>query len=77
MQYLHIHPKITIFAIWKEKLGNYLIDISKYLLTGVFVTSLVKDMGDFKWLVYISSALISALTLILGLILTNNKDKKS
>ena len=63
--------------MWKEKLGNYLIDISKYLLTGVFVTSLVKDMGDFKWLVYSSSALISALTLILGLILTNNKDKKS
>lgn len=77
MQNLHIPPNITIFAMWKEKLGNYLIDISKYLLTGVFVTSLVKDMGDFKWLVYSSSALISALTLILGLILTNNKDKKS
>ena len=27
--------------MWKEKLGNYLIDVSKYFLTGVFVASLV------------------------------------
>lgn len=32
-----------ICIMWKEKLGNYLIDVSKYFLTGVFVASLVKD----------------------------------
>ena len=25
--------------MWKEKLGNYLIDISKYVFTGVIVSS--------------------------------------
>lgn len=59
--------------MWKEKLGNYLIDVSKYFLTGVFVTSLIKDMGGMKWLVYLSSAVISTLCLVPGLILTNKK----
>ncbi len=61
--------------MWKEKLGNYLIDVSKYTLTGVFITSLVKDMGDLKWLIYISSAIVSILALIIGLTLTNKKNK--
>ena len=38
--------------MWKEKLGNYLIDISKYIFTGVVIASLFKDMGDNKWLIY-------------------------
>lgn len=32
--------------MWKEKLGNYLIDISKYVLTGIVIASLFKDLGD-------------------------------
>ena len=38
--------------MWKEKLGNYLIDVSKYIFTGVVVASLFKDMEDNKWLIY-------------------------
>lgn len=60
-------------GVWKEKLGNYLIDISKYLLTVVFVASLVQDLAAMRWLIYILSALISALLLIVGLILTNKR----
>ena len=59
--------------MWKEKLGNYLIDISKYFLTGVFVTSLIKDMEDVRWLIYALSGTISATALVVGLILTNKK----
>ena len=36
---------LTNKIIWKEKLGNYLIGISKYFLTGVFVASLIKDLA--------------------------------
>jgi|WetSurMetagenome_2_1015567.scaffolds.fasta_scaffold05563_11 hypothetical protein len=57
--------------MWKEKLGNYLIDVSKYFLTGVFVTSLVKDLEGMRWLIYGLSAFIAALLLIVGLILSN------
>ncbi|HIW44228.1 MAG TPA: hypothetical protein H9986_04280 [Candidatus Prevotella stercoripullorum] len=62
--------------MWKEKLGNYLIDVSKYFLTGVFVASLIKDLEDMRWLIYALSGTIAAALLVLGLILTNNKNKK-
>ena len=63
-------------TMWKEKLGNYLIDVSKYFLTGVFVASLIKDLEDMRWLVYVLSGSVAAILLLLGLILTNRKEEK-
>ena len=62
--------------MWKEKLGNYLIDVSKYFLTGVFVASLIKDLADSSWLIYVLSGTVSVTLLLLGLILSNKKDNK-
>lgn len=62
--------------MWKEKLGNYLIDVSKYFLTGVFVASLIKDLEDIRWLIYLLSGTVSLSLLIIGLILTNRKGDK-
>ncbi len=63
--------------MWKEKLGNYLIDVSKYFLTGVFVVSLIKDLENVRWLIYALSGTIALVLLLLGLILTNKrKDTK-
>jgi len=64
---------LTNKFMWKEKLGNYLIDISKYFLTGVFVTSLLKDLDDIRWLIYATSGTISIVLLVTGLLLTNKK----
>lgn len=61
---------------WKERLGNYLIDISKFFLTGVFVASLIKDLEDTRWLIYLLSGSVSTLLLVLGLILTNKQEKQ-
>jgi predicted Na+-dependent transporter len=63
--------------MWKEKLGNYLIDISKYFLTGVFVASLVKDLENTRWIIYTVSGTVSIILLITGLILTNKNEDKS
>ena len=62
--------------MWKEKLGNYLIDVSKYFLTGVFVASLVKDLEEIRWLIYVLSGSVAAVLLLLGIILTNKKEDK-
>jgi hypothetical protein len=59
--------------MWKEKLGSYLIDISKYVLTGVVISSLFKDFGDSRLLIYSTGVIISILALISGLILTNKR----
>jgi len=58
---------------WKERLGNYLIDVSKYFLTGVFVASLIQDLEEVRWLIYVLSGSIAVTALIAGLLLTNKK----
>ena len=59
-------------GVWKENLGKYLLDISKYVVTGVMITSLFKDLDD-KIIIYICSFIISLSALIVGLVLTNKK----
>ena len=59
--------------MWKEKLGNYLIDISKYVLTGVVISSFFKDFGDTQFLVYGLGVTVSVSLLALGLVLTNKR----
>ena len=59
--------------MWKEKLGNYLIDISKYVLTGIVIASLFKDVEDKRFLIYTLALLVAIATLIAGLILSNKK----
>ena len=61
--------------MWKEKLGNYLIDISKYIFTGVVVSSFFRDFGENVVILYGLGTMISVLTLVLGLVLTIKKDK--
>jgi len=61
--------------MWKEKLGNYLIDISKYVLTGVVISSFFRDFGDRLFLIYGLGVLSSVSFLALGLVLTNKENK--
>ena len=56
----------------KEKLANFLIDVAKYIFTGVIITSLFKDVGD-KALLYVLGMVIVVLTLWGGLLLTNKR----
>ncbi|OUO54808.1 hypothetical protein B5F77_02450 [Parabacteroides sp. An277] len=62
--------------MWKEKLENYLIDISKYFLTGVFITSLIKDLDGMQWLIYTISGSVSTVLLIAGLVLTSKRQEE-
>ena len=57
---------------WKENLGKYLIDISKYLVTGVIITSVFKGLDD-KTIVTVFAFFIALPALIVGLVLTNKK----
>jgi hypothetical protein len=62
--------------MWKEKFGGYLIDISKYVLIGIVISSLFKDLGESKFLIYGTGFVISVLALISGLILVNKRKEK-
>ncbi len=56
----------------QEKLANYLLDVSKYVLTGVVITSLFNDVTD-KTLIYIVGLVVVGLTLLVGLRLTHKR----
>ena len=60
---------------WIENLGKYLMDISKYVTTGVVISSLFKDVSDSST-IYIIGTVVAVSTLIVGLVLTNKKRKK-
>ena len=59
-------------GMWKENLGKYLIDISKYVVTGILITSIFKDLDD-KFFIYVWSIVVAIIALTVGLVLTNKK----
>ena len=59
----------------QKKLADYLIDVSKYVLTGVVITSLFKDVTD-KQLVYVVGMVVVIAALWAGLRLTPKRKEK-
>lgn len=49
----------------KKELGKWLMDISKYIVTGVLLTSLISDLE--KWAVFVLAFLVGAVFLGFGL----------
>jgi len=59
----------------KEKFADYLIDVSKYVLTGVVITSLFNDVTN-KTFIYIIGIFVVITSLWAGLRLTSKKKIK-
>ena len=59
----------------KEKFSNYLIDISKYVMTGVVIASLFKDLTDHKVVIYSLGLFIAFTSLGVGMVLTSKKNE--
>ena len=67
--------KPVMINTWMENLGKYLMDISKYVTTGVVISSLFKDVSDSST-IYVIGTVVAVSTLVVGLVLTNKKKKK-
>jgi len=65
-------PQINKVNQRKEKLADFLIDVAKYVFTGVIITSLFNDVTD-KTILYVIGLFIVVITLWIGLILTNKR----
>ena len=59
----------------QEKFADFLIDVAKYVFTGVIITSLFNDVTD-KTLLYLTGMFIVVVSLALGLRLTNKRKDK-
>ena len=64
-------PKIQVNQR-KEKFANFMIDVAKYVFTGVIITSLFNDVTD-KTILYVVGIGIVLIALWIGLILTNKR----
>ena len=67
---------VKIYVMWRGKLGGYLIDVSKYVLTGVVIASFFKDFENSKSVIYGLGVLFSFSVLLVGLLLSNVKKKE-
>ena len=56
-----------------EKLADFLIDLAKYVLTGVIITSLFNDVKN-KTILYLVGCVIVVVSIFGGLKLTKRKE---
>jgi len=53
---------------WVEVLGHFLLDVGKYVLTAVIISSVLADkMGSWEWLLI--ATIVTLVPIIVGLIL--------
>jgi len=65
--------------VWLEELGKFLLDVGKYVLTAVIISSFLGDrFGSWQWLVIASFFTVTMI--VLGLLLikfaTSKKSRK-
>ena len=67
-------PKVKVNQR-QEKFADFLIDVAKYVFTGVIITSLFNDVTD-KTMLYLAGMFIVVVTLTIGIVLTNKRKDK-
>ncbi len=62
----------------KEKLGDFLLDVAKYILTAVLLATWFSDIGTWSWYSYILpiGAVLAATIFGLALYKDDNKKKR-
>ena len=55
----------------RKELGKWLMDIAKYWVTAVLLSSIITDMGN-SWILYLSVSFSVVLTLSVGLWVSSN-----
>lgn len=58
-----------------EEAGKFFVDIAKYILTGVLITTLLQDYEKQKSAIYLIGIIISIAMFISGMVLLKNKEE--
>lgn len=69
--------KVTVkrISIW-EKVSDFLMDISKYVLTAVIITSAFEELDDVRWMMYIVGVTGSFLLLSVSIFIMDYVNRK-
>ena len=56
-----------------EKIADFMMDIAKYILTAIIITSAFEELEDYNLMMYISGLVVAATFFSVSLILLNQK----
>lgn len=56
-----------------EKIADFMMDIAKYILTAIIITSAFEELADYNQMMYISGLVVAATFFSVSLILLNQK----
>mgnify|MGYP003306086319 CR=1 FL=1 len=56
-----------------EKIADFMMDIAKYILTAIIITSAFEELADYNLMMYISGLVVAATFFSVSLILLNQK----
>ena len=63
-------------SIW-EKISDFLMDISKYVLTAVIITSAFEELADVRWMMYIVGIAGALVLLVFSVLVMNYINRKT
>ena len=59
----------------KKKIGEWLLDVSKYMLTAVLISSIFRDLEN-KWIIYFGCAIAVVISFYIGIDMFDKNSKK-
>ena len=62
-------------SVW-EKVSDFMMDISKYVLTAVIITSAFEELSDVGWVMYAVGVAVAAMILMTSILIMYKSNKK-
>lgn len=62
-------------SVW-EKISDFMMDISKYVLTAVIITSAFEELSDVGWIMYVVGITGALVFLCLSIVIINLLNKR-
>lgn len=62
-------------SVW-EKVSDFMMDISKYVLTAVIITSAFEELSDVGWIMYVVGITGALVFLCLSIVIINLLNKR-
>lgn len=71
-----VNDSVKRISVW-EKISGFMMDISKYVLTAVIITSAFEELSDAGWMMYLVGVAGAVLLFSVSIVMINiaNKDK--
>ena len=63
-------------SVW-EKVSDFMMDISKYVLTAVMITSAFEELSDVGWMMYLFGIAAASLLFLFSILIMNFINNKS